>query len=322
MTTPYPNLSKLLDIASRKSVPMVRVLPCCNWCSSDELIRLWAKMAKSSRYNHWGNIQLVREEPCDYYCVINAPPKGFKLDHSRTILFRMEPKITENPEKWGEFWSNPTGLLYAGVHEAPTAPTTPTAPTAPVYLNVAEWHLSKTYDQLSSEKISKQFDTLSTVLSDKYSDPGHIKRVDFIKFLEKQMRVDVFGGNRFLWKDYKGALDYHSKDNALFPYKYTFNCENHSIKNYCTEKLYDGIIAECLVFYSGCFNIRDHIDPRAYVYLELSNFEADLKLIRQAIQENWWEQRLPYIKKAKHRILNELQVYPRIDSIIKSVSTI
>jgi hypothetical protein len=311
MTTRYPNLSKLLDISSRKSVPTVRVLPCCNWCSTDELIRLWAKMAKSSRNNRWGNIELVREEPCDYYCVINAPPKGLKLDHSSTILFRMEPRISENPEKWGEFWSNPSGLLYAGIHEATT--------TIPPYLNVAEWHLSKTYDQLSSETISKQFDTLSTVLSDKYSDPGHVKRVDFIKFVEKQMKVDVFGGNRFLWKDYKGVLDYHSKDNALFPYKYTFNCENHSIKNYCTEKLYDGIIAECLVFYNGCFNIRDHIDPRAYVYLELSNFEADFKIIKQAIQENWWEQRLPYIKEAKKRILNELQVYPRLESIITEI---
>ena len=44
---------------------------------------------------------------------------------------------------------------------------------------------------------------LSTVLSDKYTDIGQQRRVDFVKFLEtKGMDVDVYGGNKFLWKNY------------------------------------------------------------------------------------------------------------------------
>ena len=133
------------------------------------------------------------------------------------------------------------------------------------------------------------------------------------------MHVDVFGGNRFLWNNYKGSLPYHKKDDALFPYKYTFNCENHSNKNYCTEKLYDGILAECLVFYNGCFNAKDLIDERAFVYLELSNFEKDYELIKKAINDNWWQHRLPYIKAMKKKILNELQFFPRIEKIINKI---
>jgi hypothetical protein len=104
----------------------------------------------------------------------------------------------------------------------------------------------------------------------------------------------------------------------MFPYKYTFNVENHSIKNYYTEKLIDGILAETLVFYSGCYNARDYIDERAFVYLELSNFEKDFQTIKKAIEEDWYTQRLPYIKEAKQKILNELQFFPRLYAIINN----
>ena len=176
---------------------------------------------------------------------------------------------------------------------------------------------------LSQENIDKNdslSNVLTTILSDKYLDKGHIKRVDFVKFLEKKgINVDVFGGNRFLWKNYKGSLPYHNKDDSLLPYKYSFNCENHSIKNYCTEKLIDGILSETLTFYSGCYNVKDYIDEKAFVYLELSNFEKDYQTIKKAIEEDWWSQRLPYIKEAKKKILNELQFFPRLHKIINSV---
>ncbi len=106
------------------------------------------------------------------------------------------------------------------------------------------------------------------------------------------------------------------KDKAMFPYKYVFNAENHEIRNYYTEKLIDGILAECLVFYWGCPNIRDFFDERAYVKLELADFEKDFQTIVRAIEENWWEKRLPYIREAKQRILNETQFFPRIESIL------
>lgn len=292
-----------------KNINTKKVLLYCNWCSSKDLCNLWNKMSKDN-YT-WNNIEVVFEEPADYYCVINAPPNGTNIDLSKCIYFQMEPNMDKHPEKWGDYWSKPKkeDLLYCG--------------TPDLHFSNTEWHLSKTYNELMSEKISKNekiCNIMSTVLSDKYSDLGHQRRVDFVKFLEKKgMEVDVFGGNRFLWKNYKGSLPSHKKDDALFPYKYTFNCENHSNKNYCTEKLYDGILAECLVFYSGCYNIRDVIDERAFVYLELSNFEKDYELIKKAINDNWWQFRLPYIKAMKKKILNEMQFFPRIEKIISEI---
>lgn len=289
------------------STNTIRILLYCNWCTSEELCNLWNKMSKGN-YT-WDNIEIVSEEPCDYYCIINKPPDNISLDLSKTILFRMEPHMDKHPAKWGENWANPDKdkFLFYGSHD--------------LHRNNTEWHISKTYTQLMNEEIIKNetiCNILSTVLSDKYSDPGHMKRIDFIKFIEnKGVNVHVYGGNRFNWKLYKGTLPYHEKDNALLPYKYTFNCENYSIKNYCTEKLFDGILSECLVFYNGCYNAKDFINEKAFVYLELSNFEKDYQTIKTAIEENWWEERLPFIKEAKQKILNEMQFFPRIKKIIE-----
>jgi hypothetical protein len=288
----------------------IRVKLLCNWMSSRALCELWNKMSKGN-YT-WNNIQIVWTdvpEP-DYYVIINATQdtqQWVNSSSSKVILFQMEPHMAKRPEVWGA-WAkpNPTDFLFCGTYDQ--------------HYNNNEWHLSKTYNELMEMEIVKTeavATVLSTVLSAKYSDPGHMKRIDFVKFLEgKGMCVHVFGNNKFKYVNYKGIPPSHCKDEAMFPYKYAFNCENNQVKNYYTEKLIDGILAECLVFYSGCFNVKEYIDPRAFVYLELSNFEDDYARIQEAIKDNLWEKRLPYIKAAKRKILTELQFFPRLERII------
>lgn len=284
---------------------IIRVKVMCNWCTPKQLHKLWGKMSKGN-YT-WNRIRMVYEGEADYYVIVNAPPPGAKFDKKKTILFRMEPRMSKN-KSWGE-WVNPDSseFLFVSKHEDG-------------HYNNIEWHLSKTWNDLrimTFEKNPAYKGVLSTILSGKYNDPGQIKRIDFVKFLEKKgLPVHVFGTNRWDYKDYKGSLPSHCKDDSIFPYKYVFNAENHSINNYFTEKLIDGILGESLVFYSGCYNARDFIDERAYVYLHLSNFEKDYETIKKAIEEDWHSKRLPYIKAAKQKILNQLQFFPRIEKII------
>jgi hypothetical protein len=282
-----------------------RLMLLSNWCDSKILCDIWNKMSKGN-YT-WNNLQLVWEEPCDWYVVINKPPSNISPPLEKTILFHMEPNMKNNKQIWGE-WAVPPKekLKFCGTHE--------------LSYNNNEWHISKTYNQLLSEKIVKNTSlsqTLSSIMSDKYMDKGHILRVDFVKFLERKgVNVHVFGGNKFDWKVYKGTLPYHQKDEGLFQYKYTFNAENNEIKNYYTEKIIDGILSECLTFYWGCPNLEEFIDSRAFVRLNLIDFEHDLCIIQRAIEENWWEQRLPYIREAKQKILNELSLFPRLERIL------
>ena len=139
-----------------------------------------------------------------------------------------------------------------------------------------------------------------------------------MKFFENKgcLDVHVYGQNKFLWKNYKGSLPPHKKDDSLFPYKYSFNVENFSIKNYYTEKLIDGILSETLVFYWGCPNIEEYINEKCYVRLNLDNFEKSLETIKKAIEEDWWYQRIDIIRKEKQKILNELGFFPRLKKLI------
>jgi hypothetical protein len=286
----------------------IRLCLVCNWCSSKELVAVYSKMSQDNR-GRWNNIQIVPldDNSADYYVVLNAAELNIRIDPGKVFVFQMEPNMAQQPEVWG-FWAKPERVRLFD-HKT-------------VYNNV-EWHLSLTYSQLMHNEIKKDSSlntNLSTVLSAKCGDPGHKLRLEFARFLDQKVPqlLHVFGTN-LGYNNYKGSLPYHCKDNGLLPYKYTFNAENNSIHNYFTEKLVDGILAECLVFYWGCPNVADYIDERAFVYINLEDKGGAAKTIERAINEDWWSQRILYIRAAKRKILNELQFFPRMERIIKSI---
>lgn len=286
-------------------VNVVKVKLYCNWMETKDITTLWSKMSQGN--GKWNNIKLVVNEDADYHVIINCPPINITLLPKNTIYFQMEPKMAERPKLWGD-WSNPPDKLFVKSCKYSKE------------FNNVEWHLSKTYQELKTMTVVKKNEyegIISTILSDKYKDPGHIKRIDFVKFLEKKgVPIHVYGNNKWKYKDYKGSLPYHCKDDGIFPYKYHFNVENHSDRNYFTEKIVDAILGESLCFYNGCSNLMEHLPKEAFVYLHLSNFEHDYNVVQTAIREDWYSQRLPYIKKAKQIILEELQFFPRIEKII------
>ena len=106
------------------------------------------------------------------------------------------------------------------------------------------------------------------------------------------------------------------KENGLFPYYYTFNAENNKIHNYFTEKLVDGILSECLTIYWGCPNINEYINNDSIVYLELKDFEKDYIKVKEILDGFEWENRISSIKKDKDKLLDEMQLFPRLSNII------
>jgi len=279
----------------------------CNWASPEQAKRDWDKMSEDGN-GRWGRIQCVTTADADYDVILNSPPKDIQVRKERSVVFQMEPCMQTNP-MWGP-WGDPNPSEFIKVFTHHTS------------MNLTEWHLSRSYQSLMTEPVPKNpvYDTvMSTILSEKYSDPGQIRRVDFVKFAESRLDIDVYGSNKWDYKLYKGPLPRHTKDDGLFPYKYTFNCENNSIANYFTEKLVDGILSECLVFYSGCYNVREYINPDAYVYLELVDFEKDLATIKRAIAEEWWSKRIDVIRAEKKKILTQLQFFPRLERFLTKV---
>jgi hypothetical protein len=302
-------LNKKKTITPSKNKTTIKVI--CNWTSSFNLVQQWKKMSKDSDGN-WDDIQITwNDNPSpDFYVIVNAPYKNEFFIPSKTIIFHMEPNM-DNESVWKD-WSTPKldKHKFLKIIDHSTGH------------NNSEWHLSKTYSDLIHRHPLEKTKDLSTIVSGKYTDLGHIKRVDFIKYLEeKNIQIDVYGDNRWKYKDYKGKLPVFEKDNGLFEYKYHFNAENTEKNNYFTEKIIDAILSESLCFYWGCPNLSEYIPKESYVRLDLCSFESDAEKIKKTIENNTWEEKLPYIKQAKEKILNTLNFFPRLKHIIDSLPT-
>jgi hypothetical protein len=263
----------------------------------------------------WKNIQITWEDDdIDYYVIINKPlSENEYYIPEKTIVFQMEPWVYDETKNWGVKtwgkWAEPDENTFLGVRGRKTE-----------CCNNASWQLELKLPEiinLNNTNNTKQ-DILSSICSKKYFDEGHIKRIDFLHFLENKTGIDlhIYGNDTF--KNYKGPLSpYIDKSKGYLNYKYYFMVENNFERNFITEKIWEPILCECLCFYYGCPNISDYIDPNAYVQLDMYDFEKSYNIIKEAILEDLYSKRLPFIKKEKERILNELSFFPVIENYFK-----
>jgi GR25 family glycosyltransferase involved in LPS biosynthesis/glycosyltransferase involved in cell wall biosynthesis len=298
-------------------VPKTRVKMLCNWCSSADLCKEWLNMTQGNYI--WNNIQITWEDDdIDYYVIINKPPPGAKFIPEKTVIFHMEPWCADDNQRWGvKTWGewakpDPAKFLQVRSHDK--------------YLNTGFWQLNMTHSQLQANLLGKKQpglgNIISSICSSKYFDPGHKKRIDFMKFIESKGDPDVVlhifnEDNQHGFSSYQGkARAFVDKERGILPYKYYFMCENNVERNFITEKLWEPILCESLCFYWGCPNVADYINPNAYVQLDMNDFETSFNTIKQAIQSNLWLHRLPYIQEAKRLILSKYGFFPTLEATL------
>lgn len=292
---------------------LLRVRMLTNWCDSRTLCELFNRMTTDSQYR-WEfrdaqgtqrAIQMTWEdENPDYWVIINGPRAADVpgLDPARTVIFSMEPLMWTEPmrARWGR-WAAPSPLSFLQVRDHRR------------YRNSCDWWLGLSYAELKAGSPPSKDRVLAACVSEKYSEPGHRKRVDFLHFLDRQdLDLDVYGSDAHGFRAWRSRTPLHDKRSCLLPYRYYFDAENNSVPNFYTEKIVDCLLAETLCFYWGCPNLDSFFDPRAFIRLELTDFEADLRRIRDAIAADEWSARLPYIRAEKQRILDENQFFPTL----------
>ena len=277
-----------------------------NWALTEQLHADFERQSMGA--GRWNGLQLVDDEAdADHTVVLNHPGPQL-VDPTRSIVLHMEPD--RSTHLWGP-WTDPdprSVVQFCGHRSQP---------------NVAEWHLDATWAELGggdsrAAPIVKTRD-LSTVTSYKETFEGHRLRVALIRHLVASgVPIDVYGAGAIAGvPGHRGALPERDKRDGLFPYRYTFAAENSAEHNYVTEKLFDGILAECLTFYWGCPNISELVDPDAYVVLPIEDLEESRRIIERSIADNLWEQRLPAIRAEKQRILDEYQLFPTIERALR-----
>ena len=312
----YYELNKINTNTNRTNTIKIKML--CNWTSSENLCKEWSNMCEHGFGYKWKNYELVWtdvKEYIDYYVIINYPPKDAYYDPKRTIVFQMEPWINDLTKPWGVKtwgkWAEPNPTHFLAVRGRKTD-----------HHNNAFWQLELTLNDLETPGLFEKTNctTVSSICSSKYFDEGHIARIDFLKFLEAKddILLDIYNqDNKHGFTNYRGPVSpYIDKSNGIKQYKYYFMMENNYESNFITEKLWEPILCETLVFYYGCPNVTNYIDNRAFVLLDVNDFEQSYQIIKQAIKEDWWSQRIDIIKKEKRRILEELAFFPVIDKII------
>jgi hypothetical protein len=266
----------------------------------------------------WQDLEMTWEDTdIDYYVIIIQPPKNEHYLPEKKIVFQMEPWVV-NPahnwgvKTWGE-WAEPDPTRFLAVRGRKSD-----------CHNNAFWQLELTLKQIETLTYAPKLDTVASICSSKYFDEGHIHRIDFLQFLESKgdIALDIFNqDNIHGFANYRGKVSPSiDKSKGIVPYKYYFMAENNYEPNFITEKLWEPILCETLVFYYGCPNANQYIDERAYVQLDMYDFEKSYQTIKQAIAEDWWSQRIDYIRAEKKKILTDLAFFPTVQSIVHSAS--
>lgn len=292
---------------------IIRIKMLCNWTDSKQLCKEWSNMCEPGLRFRWKNYRIVwtdRVEDIDYYVIVNRPPPGAYYDPKKTIVFQMEPWVYDENKPWGVKtwgeWAEPDENKFMHVHSHKK------------YLNNVQW-LNTIPDNSRLVGDAQLKNRVISIISEKNFDEGHIKRIEFIRYMEAMLCdfVDVYGRQNYHnFMNYKGTI---GNDDKYMNYKYCISVENNSEYNYATEKIWEPILCECLCFYWGCPNIRDYIDSRAFVLLDMNDFEKSYETIKRAIREDWWSERIEIIRKEKEKILNELAFFPTLDRIIRGV---
>lgn len=297
------NYKNIINHDTGKPLCKINIKLSCNW--TDNLLNDWKIMLPEHLAQFF---EFTSNDP-DYWIIINAPYNNIcDFVPSRTIVLRMEPYI-DNILSYNSWLNNTNKFDFLFFLDNKD------------FLSGTEWWSSLPYDKLinSIDKTNTSPSPISAVVSKQYNMEGHKLRIDFIKYFQSHssIQMDIFGfDNYHNLKNYRGSLPYKNKDNGIHPYKYHFAAENSAIDNYITEKLYDAILGECLLFYWGSPTVIEHIDSRAFIMLNLHDHATATKVIEDAINNNEWNVRLPFIKREKERIMYHLNFWARIPALI------
>lgn len=241
-------------------------------------------------------------DECDYWVVFESTSgnESAAVPAGRTILVLNEPEYVRSysPEYLRQFdWivSWRTDLPATNVIRSHC---------------IDGWWLKRTYDMLKNDRVEKT-GLMSVVASDKASIPEHRKRFAFINRMIGHFkdRLTVFGSINGNYCSDKFA--------ALAPFRYSIAIEAASFPDYWTEKIADCYLTETMPLYFGCPNIADYFDRDSFVAIDLDDYAGSIRAIEGAIESDAYERNRDKVVEAKHKILDEWQVFPQLVRLLE-----
>jgi len=166
-----------------------------------------------------------------------------------------------------------------------------------------------TWDQMESMEPPVKTKLLSTVCSQRTGNATlHSTRVDFTWRLKNEVpELDIYG---------HGVNPMNDKAEALDPYQFHIAVENHVYDHHLTEKLPDAFLGYTLPFYHGAPNTEDYFPKESFIPIDINDYERSREIIRFHLENNEYEDRLPFIIEARRRVLEEQNLFGIIASKI------
>ncbi len=160
----------------------------------------------------------------------------------------------------------------------------------------------RSYNTLASASPENKNKIISTVCSSKQQRHTlHNQRYQFTQALKAKLpELEIFGHGVRLMDDKAEALD---------DYRYHIAVENYVGEHHWTEKLSDSFLGLTLPFYFGCPNAGDYFPRQSFISIDINDLEGAFEIIRNAIDNNEYEKRLPYILEARRRVLEEYNIF-------------
>lgn len=223
-----------------------------------------------------------------------ACPRG------RTILVTTEPSSIKT---YGEAFTRQFGAVLTSQESwaLPHPHRIWSQPALHWFYGVGASRIVPFDDMVASPPLDKT-DDLSMVFSPKrMRHTLHWQRHQFMRYLMEHLSdIAVFG---------RGARPLDDKAEALDGFRYHVAVENYIGPHHWTEKLADAFLGLTLPFYSGCPDAADYFPVDSFIPIDLHDPEGAVRIIRQAVEDNAYEQRLPAIMEARRRVLYEYNLF-------------
>ena len=175
---------------------------------------------------------------------------------------------------------------------------------------VGRWYYGPTDHASSPPSIEDKTGVISTFSSPKaMTHTLHGLRYEFLEKIKPHLQELEFFG--------KGHKFAEHKSEAIDPYRYHIAIENHVGPVHWTEKLSDSFLGLSLPFYAGCTNLSDYFPKESYISIDMRDPEGASKTIKQAIEDNEFEKRLPALIEARRRVLEEYNLANYIGKCIE-----
>lgn len=157
---------------------------------------------------------------------------------------------------------------------------------------------------------------LSVIMSSLAYMPNHLKRLRFLKALQKRFgdRVDVYGrGHRFI----------PYKEDAILPYRFHLCIENCTVPGLWTEKIADPLLGYAVPVYAGCPNILKYFPEKSIIRLDMDDLQSSLSTIERLLEapEAQYARMLPFVQEGRERMFFKYNLIQRLAEFVEAADS-